>query len=96
MPSEKNRFRFTIRGKTYTILFVSPKKLKGSRGDCDSPKYKKPVIRIANDLGEKLELEILVHEILHACFFDLDEEPVTQAAKDISKILRNFGYKKEK
>ena len=42
------------------------------------------------------ELEILIHEMLHACFWDLDEEVVSEVGRDLSKALWKMGYRKQK
>jgi hypothetical protein len=35
-------------------------------------------------------LEVLLHELVHAGFWDLDEESVDQFSKDASKVIFKF------
>lgn len=41
------------------------------------------------------ELDTYVHEFLHACFWDLDEEAVTESADAISRFLWRKGYRRD-
>jgi hypothetical protein len=36
-------------------------------------------------------LDTVIHECLHACYPDLDEDAVTEAATDIAKVLFRMG-----
>ena len=40
-------------------------------------------------------LETIIHESLHACLWDLDEEAVTMTARDIARLLWRLGYRTE-
>lgn len=39
-------------------------------------------------------MEVFIHEALHACIWDLDEETVYSTAEDISKFLWRLGYRR--
>ena len=101
-----------ILNKIYEVLFVPPSKLKDykkakrangktvveeARGDCDPPTAKNKTIRISNKLPEREELEVTIHECLHAADWHKDEvswiEPV---ADDIARLLWKLGWRKAK
>ena len=65
-----------------------------ARGDCDPPDVKNKMIRIAEDLPPSEELEVTIHEALHACDWYKDEEWVELAAKDISRMLFRLGWRR--
>jgi hypothetical protein len=50
---------------------------------------------VAYSLDGIEELEILLHEMLHGCYWDMDEEAITDTAQSISKALWRMGYRKE-
>lgn len=80
-----------ILGKVWKLRYVSIKKYYG---ECDPPSFPNKEIRIAKGLSSEKELEILLHEMLHAAFWNLDESTVDRVAKDFSKALIKLGYKK--
>lgn len=62
------------------------------RGEIDPPSYVKKRIKISTRLSKQAEvLEVLLHECLHGCFWDMDEDAIDQAAYDISKVLHRLG-----
>lgn len=63
-----------------------------NRGECDHPCSANKQIRVRKDLEDEERLEILIHEMLHAAFWHLDEEYVLTAAEDIAKVLWRLGY----
>lgn len=65
-----------------------------TRGLCDSPTTINKKIRIWKGLKDREELEVLLHEMLHAAFWQIDEEFIDEASKDISIVLDKLGYKK--
>ena len=91
--------RHKLLGKYWNIEFVSPSKLqrdKKTQGDCDSPTAKNKTIRISNKLTPKKEMEVIIHEALHACDWYKDEEWVETAAEDIARLLWKLGFTKSK
>lgn len=54
----------------------------------------KPKIAVAYALNGEEELEIFIHEMLHACYWDMDEEAITDSAQSIAKALWRMGYRK--
>ena len=77
-------FFATLRGKRYKIVFTNLTKIDA---DCDHPSSKHKTIRSDSKVKNPYHLlELAIHEGLHACFFDLDEDSVNQAANDITKL----------
>ena len=54
--------------------------------------YDRKVIFIHPDLKGKALLETLIHEGMHASFPQLSEDAVDMAAKEITRLLRKFGF----
>lgn len=82
--------RVTLRKNTWNLVKVD----LGSRirGEIDPATYKNKEIRISTRIKSKPEiLEVVLHECLHGCFWDLEEAAIDQAAKDIAKVLRKLG-----
>jgi hypothetical protein len=75
--------KYDIRGVNYTIRKAKIK----DRGLCTSPKSKSPEIKINNKLKDSELLEVLIHEILHACLWDLDETAVDETSVLVTKII---------
>jgi hypothetical protein len=62
------------------------------RGQIDPPAYLRKQLKISTRIKKNKELlEVLIHECLHGCFWDIDEEAIDQAAVDISKLLYKLG-----
>lgn len=53
------------------------------------------VIGISSKIKGKKELEINIHEFLHACGWFADEEWILQSGKDIAQALWELGYRKD-
>jgi len=84
--------RYNIRGVRYTI---KPARIK-DRGTCDSPKAEAPTIRYNRGLAGDEKLEVLIHEVLHACLWDLDEQAIDESAIVIAKVLLDHFNIEEK
>ena len=80
-----------LRGKMWEVERVA-RLPGGERGMCDQPNTPNKRIQILKRLkGEEL-LEVLLHEALHACMWDLDEEAVAELATDTSRMIwRELG-----
>ncbi len=83
-----------IRGKRYFIEFAPPSKMGPNDGTCESPYDKEKTIRISTGLAPTRELDVIIHELLHAALWDLDEKAIEETAKDISHLLWRLGYRK--
>jgi hypothetical protein len=83
--------KIKILNKVWELIFCPNLK---NRGNCDSPCSRNKKITIWKGLKGEEELEILIHEMLHAAFWQIDEHYIAEASKDIAKVLWKLGYKK--
>lgn len=69
----------------------------GANGWTYLPDPKKPrdprKILIDDRLKGRLRLEIEAHEAMHALFPQISEETITDAARDVARILWALGYR---
>lgn len=86
--------RARIRGKLWDIRFV-PKIEGGVHGLCDGPTVPHKQIQILDSLRGERRLAIVIHELLHAAYWDLDEEAIEETATDLARILLRLGYSQE-
>lgn len=85
--------RIKIGGRYYNLQFV---RLRGNAwGYCDKPTNPKKQILVHNRMGSKKTLEILIHEMLHALDWHIDEGHIERAAHDMANVLDKVGYKRE-
>lgn len=82
--------RVQIMDKRWTLRFVPN---LANYGECQAPGTADKQIRILSTLRGKQRLTILIHELLHASNWHLDEQFVTQAAEDIAGVLWRLGYR---
>jgi hypothetical protein len=82
--------RITILGKRWLLQFV--KRLDKARGECDNPTEPKKEIRIREGLKGEQKLEVLIHEMLHAAAWHVDEKFVKRFAEDVARNLTKLGY----
>jgi len=83
--------RLQLGGKYYTLRFCA---LRKHKGECDAPTVKNKEIRIKKDLPEPEQLEVTVHELLHAVFWQGDEEWVERSGVEISAALWKLGWRR--
>lgn len=90
------RHEVYARGKRYSIKFVEAMTdADGTelRGLCDPPdKPTHRTIRLIRGQTPEGLLDSVIHEMLHACLWDLDESAVLEIASDIAKALTKIGY----
>lgn len=84
--------RITLLGKRWRLVFD---RLGRSKvwGYCDEPTKVNKEIRVDSRLSGQHRLEILIHEILHACDWRADEAVITQQARDMARVLWQLGYR---
>lgn len=63
------------------------------RGDCDAPTRAKKEIRVDPRLQDEERLEVLIHEMVHAAGWHIDESFVEQFAADAARALWRLGYR---
>lgn len=83
--------RVKILGKLWRLRFAP--NMVENRGDCDAHDAAAKEIRISSALRGEERLEVLVHEMLHAANWHLDEEFVEAFAVDVARVLWRLGYR---
>ena len=81
---------FRVSGQRWKIIRENQ---PGLWGECDNDEKR---IRINPHLRTRKRLEILIHEMCHALFWDASEEAVTEAGKVMSEVLLADGWKRGK
>jgi hypothetical protein len=82
--------RIKVLGKLWRLRFAPN---MGDRGDCDEPDQRGKEIRIASSLRGEERLEVLIHEIVHAAGWHIDETFVERFARDAARALWRLGYR---
>jgi hypothetical protein len=92
--SNNSECNLNIRGKRYRFQRTG---IVGNDcwGYCTDPSEGNRLIKVHNQLKNEKELEFIIHEMVHACFWDLDEAVVKEVGKDLSKALWKMGYRKQ-
>lgn len=81
--------KHTFNGRKYDIYIG---KLKGCTTIGENPAHD---LYVRTDgLSERMILNVIIHEALHACDWDASEIKVNQMANDISRFLWRLGYRK--
>lgn len=78
-----------IRGQRWRIRFVP--NLGDCEGVCDKPAR---TIRIALGYPDEQTMDSVIHEVLHAALWDLDEEAVEETANAVSSALAKLGWRR--
>jgi len=66
-----------------------------THGECSDPNASSPMIRYYVGLSGERRLDVLIHEMLHGCFWDMSEEAIQFPATDIARALWRMGYRCE-
>jgi hypothetical protein len=82
-----------VLGKVWRLRFAPN---MANRGDCDEPDQPGKEIRIACNLQGEERLEVLLHELVHAADWHLDESFVERFASDAARALWRLGYRNGK
>ena len=82
--------RVRILGRFWELRFASG---LSNRGDCDPPDKRGKEIRVSADLQGEERLEILLHELVHAAGWHIDESFAEQFARDVARILWRLGHR---
>ena len=85
-----------IRGRRWQLVFERSPRCAGSLCDgfCEPPGYKGKRIVIKANMPPRRELDTIIHELLHAACWDLDEECISETATDIARVLDSLGYRR--
>lgn len=65
-------------------------------GHCDPPTAPHKTISVHSGLRGERELEVLIHEMMHAADWSKDEDWVRDLAQDLAGVLWRLGYRKTK
>lgn len=79
--------RIKVLGKYWTLSF--PPNLGPNDGKCPGPDDKPKRILVQGGLRGKECTETIIHEMLHAAGWHIDEVFVTQFAADVARVLHN-------
>ena len=81
-------FKAKLRGKSFTI---SPDRIAGN---CDDPKTPgEKIIMVDPACRGREELRVIIHEALHACYWDLSEDAIHEGSRDVGELLWTMGYR---
>jgi hypothetical protein len=50
-------------------------------------------IKVRTSLRGERRLEVVIHELLHGCHWDLDEAAIEETAEDLARVLWRLGYR---
>jgi len=88
---------FTLMGRKWPLRFT---KLRGQAvGWAYLPDTKNPNLKRKILIDERLKrrplLETIIHECLQAIFPQVSEETITEAARDLARVLWILGYRQQ-
>ena len=63
-------------------------------GHCDPPNAPHKQISVHSGLRGERELEVFIHEMMHAADWSKDEDWVRDLSQDMAKVLWRLGYRK--
>lgn len=86
--------RIKLFGRYWDLFRDNDSLTRTQNGLCDPPEKQGKKITVRKSLRGQAELEILVHEMLHACDFHKDETWIDTTAHDITQVLWRLGYRK--
>jgi len=86
-----------LRGKRYRIVLATKMGPEDNPiyGQCSDPNDSGKVIMYYVGLKGEKRLEVFIHEMLHACFWDVSEEGIEEGGKCIAKAIWRMGYRLE-
>lgn len=86
--------RIKILGKHWKLRFVrEPFGDTPRDGDCDPPHAKNKEIRVSTAIEGERKMAVLIHEMLHAAGWHIDEPFVEQFAEDAARVIHEVGFR---
>ena len=79
------------KGIEYQIVWKAPARRWKANGLCDSPDSKEPEVWVDPNLNEKLFLDVLIEEMIHAEWFEKPEKEVRKLAANLRRVLIKCG-----
>ena len=83
--------RVKVLGKVWSF---ERRALTKDDGHCDPPSQAGKRIIVDSRLHGERELDVILHELLHAADWSKDEEWVDSLASDLARILTRLGYRR--
>lgn len=87
--------RVQILGKYWNLRFCRITTKTKAIGHCDAPDVANRTIKIDQRLKGEERLEVIIHELLHAAGWHIDEEFVDQFGIDAARVLWRLGYREQ-
>lgn len=84
--AEEQRHRIRIDGRRW--LLVIGARLRDRWGDCDPPDSKRRRIRVSDQARGTAFVDTLIHELIHARWWSIDEQEVTEFAAEVTAVLQ--------
>ena len=81
----------SFRGKRWKLVDAG----SGNGGICQGPHIKRREMLVPMTGNSQHDLDTVLHEGLHACFWDIDEEGIHESAADLARLLWRLGWRKE-
>jgi hypothetical protein len=76
-----------MRGRRWKFKVTRPMKDRGRINNITRE------VKISSDMeGERL-LDTVIHEALHAAYWDIEERAIEQTATDLARLLWRLGYR---
>jgi hypothetical protein len=82
--------RVNIGGVKYRLDAMAPLRPPKCWGDADPPNHPKPMVRVSRHAAGLEFVETLLHELIHARWWCLDETEVTEFSEEVVAVLRQF------
>ena len=82
--------RIRLRDKYFRLSF--DRLPKTHDGLCDMATR---TIKVRKSLRGERQLDVIIHELLHGCHWDLDEAAIEETAEDLARVLWRLGYRKQ-
>ena len=86
--------KLKMRGKVWEFVRQRAGLGVGNFGNCEAPNLPGKKIVVDHTIKGVHELEVIIHELLHASDWDKAEEAITETADDMAKCLHKLGYRK--
>jgi len=83
--------KHTFRGKSYHLYESDT--LEG--GECTDPNSPKREMTIPIEGEDVYDLEVIIHEALHACQYDICELAIREISHDIATLLWKLNWRKD-
>ena len=87
------RIDIKIGGVPYTLSIEDPRVPKDRWGDCSAPTSKSKRVRVSKRATGVAFIDTLLHELIHARWWCLDEDEVSEFASEVAQLLFHLREK---